>query len=305
MKIENQFIIRPLPSIAAKKAAGPPLGFLNDLPGTWIGTGFNVIWRPNSTAGQDRFLELNLTSETLEFSQSIGDIPNRGLLQGDIVMNGLTYLQKISDSNLNAGLHIEPGIWAIVPATSNPAEPPTVVRMASIPHGTTLVAQGVARQIAGAPNIKNNDITPFDVGNPGQLHRFPESDLNIPTNFRSPPAQLAGVTQMMVDNPNSILQSVLKTQNLTSTIALDVSSVPASPVIGGGTANTAFLQGDPAAGPNAVAASVSSIFWIERVDGQGGGAGFLQLQYTQLVLLNFNGLSWPHVSVATLRKMDN
>jgi hypothetical protein len=26
------------------------------------------------------------------------------------------------------------------------------------------------------------------------------------------------------------------------------------------------------------------------------------LQYTQTVLLNFNGLSWPHVSVATLEK---
>ena len=30
---------------------------------------------------------------------------------------------------------------------------------------------------------------------------------------------------------------------------------------------------------------------------------FLQLQYTQTVILNFDGLSWPHVSVATLRKV--
>jgi hypothetical protein len=28
----------------------------------------------------------------------------------------------------------------------------------------------------------------------------------------------------------------------------------------------------------------------------------LHLQYSQLVLLNFNGLSWPHVTAATLRK---
>jgi hypothetical protein len=27
---------------------------------------------------------------------------------------------------------------------------------------------------------------------------------------------------------------------------------------------------------------------------------YTQLQYTQRVILNFNGLSWPHVSVATL-----
>jgi len=27
---------------------------------------------------------------------------------------------------------------------------------------------------------------------------------------------------------------------------------------------------------------------------------YTQIQYTQTVLLNFNGLTWPHVSVATL-----
>ncbi len=59
-------------------------------------------------------------------------------------MFGLTYLQQISDANLKAGLHIEPGIWAVVPTTTNPAEGPTVVRMASIPHGTTILAQGTA-----------------------------------------------------------------------------------------------------------------------------------------------------------------
>ena len=46
---------------------------------------------------------------------------------------------------------------------------------------------------------------------------------------------------------------------------------------------------------------VTATFWIETVKKPGGGH-FLQLQYTQLVILDFNGLSWPHVSVATLRK---
>ena len=31
---------------------------------------------------------------------------------------------------------------------------------------------------------------------------------------------------------------------------------------------------------------------------------YLQLQYTQTVLLNFSGLSWPHVSAATLLKVS-
>jgi hypothetical protein len=36
---------------------------------------------------------------------------------------------------------------------------------------------------------------------------------------------------------------------------------------------------------------------------QYGDWQYLQLQYTQTVLLNFLGLSWPHVSVATLLKV--
>ena len=31
------------------------------------------------------------------------------------------------------------------------------------------------------------------------------------------------------------------------------------------------------------------------------GTDFKQLRYSQVVILNFNGLSWPHVSVATLK----
>jgi hypothetical protein len=73
------------------------------------------------------------------------------------------------------------------------------------------------------------------------------------------------------------------------------------PDVGGGTDNIAFLQGGPA-GPNAQAAQMTAIFWIEHVAASGHEPAFLQLQYTQTVLLNFNRLSWPHVSVATLRK---
>jgi len=52
-------------------------------------------------------------------------------------------------------------------------------------------------------------------------------------------------------------------------------------------------------GPNAVAASVTAMFWLETFQGQTAPT---QLQYSQTVLLNFNGLSWPHITVATLHK---
>jgi hypothetical protein len=51
---------------------------------------------------------------------------------------------------------------------------------------------------------------------------------------------------------------------------------------------------------NANASFMSAISWIERVQGPNGT--FLQLQYAQTVLLDFKGLRWPHVSVATLLK---
>jgi hypothetical protein len=53
-------------------------------------------------------------------------------------------------------------MWVSVPATDDPKEPPTLVRMASIPHGTTIVAQGtLLATVKDKPDIKPIDITPF------------------------------------------------------------------------------------------------------------------------------------------------
>jgi hypothetical protein len=54
-------------------------------------------------------------------------------------------------------------------------------------------------------------------------------------------------------------------------------------------------------GIRGVAAQVSATFWLETLQGQSAPA---QLQYSQKVLLNFNGLSWPHVTVATLQGLS-
>ena len=147
-------------------AGADPLGALAALEGTWQGHGFNTIWRPHHPASpQDRFLELNLTDETLVFTKINGPIPNRGLAMPDIDMFGLTYMQQIKETSSGAGLHIEPGIWASVPETTDPNEPPSVVRMASIPHGTVVLAQGISDIYAGGPqHIPDNNILPFFFG---------------------------------------------------------------------------------------------------------------------------------------------
>ncbi|MGH2867058.1 MAG: heme-binding protein [Solirubrobacteraceae bacterium] len=292
-------------AFAAVHPAGP-LGPLAQLPGTWKGHGFNTIWRPHH-GGQDRFLELNLTTETLVFTKINGPIPNRGFLMHDIDMFGLTYMQQISETSTGAGLHIEPGIWAHVPPTTNPSEPSTVVRMASIPHGTVILAQGTTQFInGGPPHIPDNNIIPFFIGSPPPANsdfpsgeqQFPELNLSIPTAFRlaSP-----GVTQAMLKNPNSVLQAALAGQHIKNRTFIQVSSKH-HPIQGGGTANTAFLaDASNPPGGNARAEEVDAIFWIETV-GAPGQPDKLQLQYTQLVQLDFNGLRWPHVTVATLHK---
>lgn len=305
MDLASEFAYNPDPSPRPTPGPEPAppigLGLLAGLSGRWSGKGFNTIWRPDQPAnGQDRFLELNITEETLEFSGISGSIPNRGLLQADIEMGGLWYLQQISDANVASpanGLHIEPGVWLNIPPTSNPAESASIARLASIPHGTTILAQGIASQAAGPPNITPINIDPFPIGNPSAATSFPEQNLATQTNFRT--SNLAGIEQSMVDNPNSVLQQGIAGKEVTSTVTLHVSTTDL-PVVGGGALGTAFLVGTQA-GPNAGVAQVTSTFWVETM---AGSPATVQLQYSQTVILNFNGLSWPHVTVATLERND-
>lgn len=276
--------------------------------GTWKGHGFNQIWRPFHGT-QDRFLELNETNETLQFNEIPGDIPNRGLLQADINLHGVHYLQQVQDSNVfgpngkPAGIHIEPGIWVNIPSTINPLDPVTVARLATIPHGTAIVAQGSELPtINQAPPFAPVSITPFTIALPHTPVPFPETNLAVPTAFRTPPADIPGVTQAMVDNPNVVLAQGIVGKHIISTTTLQISTAPLNPpTSGGGTSNIAFLQG-AAGGPNALAVQMEAIFWIETIKEHNGSIRH-QLQYSQTVLLNFNGLSWPHVSVATLTKL--
>jgi hypothetical protein len=84
---------------------------------------------------------------------------------------------------------------------------------------------------------------------------------------------------------------------VTSTTRLHVSST-AGTIVGGGTANTAFLVGTKD-GPNADAAHVVTTFWLQTLQGDTEPK---RLQYSQVVLLNFATLSWPHITVGTLTK---
>lgn len=132
------------------------LGLLKDLAGTWKGKGFNLIARPDFHDQTDLYLQVNQTRETLKFDPIGSAIPNRGFGQDDIELFGLTYLQKITDAAHDGALHIEPGIWVTQPPTTFPPEDvpnaeQLVARMGTIPHGNSLLAEGVAKSFNGPP----------------------------------------------------------------------------------------------------------------------------------------------------------
>jgi hypothetical protein len=359
--------------VESNPALTPSLGPLAAFAGTFVGNGFNTIFRPNlgspaqnlpdphPVGPDDNLLELNLTSEQLSFlpQDLLASVPIRGEIQPDIFLSGVPYLQFVQDVTGQAinvppnpappaiGIHVEPGLWMSIQPTTAPAEEPTVVRMASIPHGTTICAQGTVQTIAGPPDIPAVDITPFSPPNNRIL--FPSQTAAQSNTWRIPQdltPYIAGgkITQAILDDPNTILRNAIAGQNILSTSIISIATNSAAPLFGGGTENIAFLLGNPGATtPNAQTVQMTATFWIETVEhifplppiplGPGerpmtipaevteagrpvptllidpplpipeaGRIVFTstQIQYSQTVLLNFNGLLWPHVSLATL-----
>ncbi|KAJ6114590.1 hypothetical protein N7486_000368 [Penicillium sp. IBT 16267x] len=357
-----------------------PLGVLAKLSGSFNGTGLNTIFRPNSGPPplgtsfpkevtplppkfpSDNVLELNLTAETITFTQPLSKIANRGFgSQEDIFLNGKAYMQTVNDvANIEnggrdgypVGIHFETGIWMNIPPTKNtPVLPDSLVRMASIPHGTTINAQCLVpiSTFSGPPHFSPVDLRPFTIGEVTTKQNL--NALNV-SNADTPriPQDLskfvaAGtITQAILSDPNTVLRDAIQGQNITQTIVFTVSTSPPPPEFGGGAANIAFLvgAGDPTTqGPNGNAFRMDATFWIETVEyslevpvhkpgqapmeihapalksGQPGPVFLvnppheitspktitvtsIQIQYSQVVFMNFDQLTWPHVSVSTL-----
>jgi hypothetical protein len=334
-ELENRLLQGTGPRLAgltrdSLEGAGP----LANLAGTWEGSGFNAIWRPHFPGGStdpfdppftslpqgdppDHFLMLNLTHERTHFGLVSTTVPNRGGGETDINIMVLHYLQQISDANSSPGLgaiHFEPGLWAYVPGTTDTANQPTVNRMASIPHGNALLAEGLASTIS-APDMQPINIEPFPIGDPTQqLGNPPFIDLdltNAPLISRNDPLPAASVDptvalQDLVNNPNALLTealtrleqdfglSVVETTKLAIATTAD-----ASAHTGGGIESIPFLN----ATSSADIPSMSATFWISELKSTSPHAKrILFLQYSQTVLLNFATLSWPHVTVANMFK---
>ena len=266
----------------------------------------------------DNKLILNLTTEQWTFGPTLGKIPNRGFgEQEDIFLGGLPYLQtvqnvtnvdsgkgdKVKDINEADGIHLEPGVWLTVPAAKTfhegeALERGSVVRMASIPHGTIINAQGLIPKpnvsadtplggVKMGPVFGELDTTPFKIGNPKSRVRdvFHSMNADRPNELRSPKnlskfIAANTITTDIIKNPNLVLAKAIENQDIRETIVFEVATGhPTAPLNGGGTANISFLAGKqkkvdgiitaqapgPKDRPNAHAESMTNNWWIETV----------------------------------------
>ena len=369
----------------------PPLDALAEFKGTFSGYGFNTIFRPGSRktptkfdkeptdTNDDNLLQLNLTGETQVFGDLLTDVPNRGLLeQADITLIGLPYTQTVVDAmppppgqpvpENPPGIHFEPGLWMRVPKVEEmPELPMSFCRMGSIPHGTTINAQGFDAPVTkpGAPKFPEVDITPlvlplgpgpFDVSiKEAQKAPFNSQKASDDRSRRLPQdltlfMENGTITQEILNDPNTILSQANKGKHIVHNTMFTVSTNAPAGKFGGGTSNIGFNIGADAGqkGPakkadkngNANAVDVTAQYWVSKIHAEveldpGMRVGqtvspaakgprdavpefyidkdvkipaerktvtvaYSQIQYSQMVFLDFNGLKWPHVTVATL-----
>jgi hypothetical protein len=297
----------PEPPLRVGYRAGGPvrqvaedLGLLAEFQGNWRGHGFNITARPFFKGNPPFFLEINATEESLDFTAISGDIPNRGSLQPDLMLHGIRYLQQVTDVETNSGIHIEPGLWIRVPASDDPKQAETYVRQSTIPHGDSLLAQTTfSTTVEGGPAINPVNSTPFtDTVIPG-LNDNPTKPITDPAYLKQyltdklPAVSfLQGLSApALIKDPTLLLKKAIAGQTIKTTEVLAIST--AAP---GSLVNIPFVK------TNANATQLDAIFWIEQVM-QPNGKSFMQLQYVQRVILNFIGINWPHISVATLKRL--
>ncbi|WP_208245002.1 hypothetical protein WGT02_39120 (plasmid) [Rhizobium sp. T1470] len=161
---------------------------LRDLPGFWEGSGFSLIARPDHS-GRNKsgfYLQLNLLHETIEFTTIGSPVFNRGSAQEDIAIYGVTYVHRVTDGVNGGALHIEPGMWLNIPATTAPKADVSIARLGTVPHGNAFCTVGFAQHAVfnKGPDIPPANTIPFDITGqqpaPGSKNPYPEYDLDIP-----------------------------------------------------------------------------------------------------------------------------
>jgi len=314
-------------TISTAKAGDQELGPLKHLPGTWEnkpnleGNGWNMIALPFAFKDLNYRLLMNRYNETLKFTLVDKGVPNRGIERiqqnvpdpqifphhedtfqdSDQFVVTIDYEQVIhqiaADDFPQSGkagapglaIHHEPGLWLhMLNERTNNFD---IARLATIPHGDSVLAVGKSAVHDGPPRI--DAINGLPVGYPMPLT---DSYMEPYRHFHEKPFQ--GLFDPV--NPHKLLEEANKGVNIVRTTVLEVDSTAET----GGIVNLPFIV------KQANAASMKSTFWIQEIQEEDGSIK-LRLQYAQVVLLDFlareDGLPgiirWPHVSINTLEKV--
>lgn len=314
----------------------PDLDLLKLLPGKWSNTdalrgrGYNMIALPYAS-GDFPFnyrLLVNQYNEVLNFTIVDKGVKNRGIsrdggmFNADQVVVALDYEQVIKQSaaddfprsGLAGGdclpIHHEPGLWLF--QTNESERRHNLARLASIPHGDSLLALGSGTVSNSAPSIP--DIS----GIPTGVHLADRPVYLAPYfHFESKPfkGKLGDPRYQGADpafsgfnpvSPSDLLKNAVP-GNIVRTTELRVSTRLDS----GGIVNIPFIT------RQANASEMNSIFWI--VESEIDGVRRTFLQYLQIVTLDFfdrffdqgknrgDGMPgpahWPHVAINTMEKI--
>lgn len=329
MKTEPAKLENKKRRLESPKTNDQELGPLKLLPGKWAnlpnlpGRGWNMIALPFVAPPPPgvpfplnyRVL-LHQYNEELEFILVDKAVPNRGIrltpgspANTDQFLVALDYQQRIrqiaGDDFPKSGLagspqdviHHEPGLWLHM--TNGVTEGFNIGRLATIPHGDSVLALGRSSEHSGAQSIP--DISGLPVGvdqdlNNSYLAPYKHFNDNLFQGLFNPVS------------PNDLLEAANQGVEVEKTTVLDVDSTRPT----GGIVNIPFIV------RQANATVMKSTFWIQELKEKDKyGKPKLRLQYTQLVMLDFfprvdnlppgccpGLIQWPHVSINTLEKVS-
>ena len=314
------------------------LGPLLPLHGTWTnkaamgdidfsGFGWNLIALPFSPSPVRFRVLLNQYNESLVFKTADTGVPNRGLgdaaspTAGDQTLIALDYeqtIQQISDRDqphntgddskpVERGIHHEPGLFLHV--VDKRTDALDIARLATIPHGNSVLAMGRLAETTGAPVFPTFDAMP--IGLPaGVTFDSPPPLPPIPDYMSAYRDFITNPFKGTVDFPafpgfdprdvvnllriNPIVPKIVKSSVYDFDTTLGT----------GGIENTPFIENQ------ADASEMRSIFWVHELnETEPNGEPVRVLQYLQIVMLEFfdrlDGepglIKWPHVSINTMK----
>ncbi|MEE3852623.1 heme-binding protein [Gordonia sp. LSe1-13] len=304
-------------TVEIARPGDPDLGQLAELPGTWanepnlVGRGWNLIALPFATPPGEGFnyrVLMNQYNEVLKFSLVDKNVPNRGIsrngttVEADQEVGALDYEQAIKQiaaadfpvsglaGNPNAGIHHEPGLFLFMQDQTNGG--PTIGRLATVPHGDSVLALGNAETTPGPPRIDPVNALPIGV----------DDDLDSP--YLAPYKHFVDSHFQGIFDPldsSGLLADANNGVNIIETTTIELDTTTAT----GGISNIPFIVAQ------ANATEMKSTFWIQKVDDN--GTIKWRLQYMQVVMLDFferrDGgpglIKWPHISFNTMEKISD